>query len=59
MSKPCEEYITTGLWDYDFKIEFQSDDTTGNYLRVPLATFAANSDQSGTCVIYVEYLDSQ
>lgn len=28
-------------------------------MRVPLASFAANSELSGTCVIYVEYLDSR
>jgi hypothetical protein len=29
-----------------------------NYIRVPLATFAANVEaEKGACVIFVEYLD--
>jgi len=54
---PCEDYQDTGLWDYDFRIQFDTvfDD---NYIRVPLASFAANSETiNGQCVIYVEMLD--
>ena len=50
---PCEDYQDTGLWDYDFRIQFYTvfDD---NYIRVPLASFAANSETlNGQCVIYV------
>lgn len=40
LSKSCQEYTASELWDYEFKIQF-SDST--NYLRVPLSTFAADS----------------
>lgn len=54
LTKTCESYRNSGLWDYDFKIKFKAQD---NYLRVPLATFAANYDQEGgVCAIFVEYL---
>lgn len=48
-----------GLWDYDFKIMFKNQ--VGNsYVRVPLATFAANYDQEGgVCVVFVEFLDAR
>lgn len=58
LSNPCSYYQSTGLWDYDFKIQFQTNQDS-NYLRVPLATFAADYEQEGgVCVVFVEYLDS-
>jgi hypothetical protein len=58
LPRTCESYTASGLWDFDFKIKFETTFDT-NYLRVPLATFAANSDlESGNCAIFVEYLDS-
>lgn len=46
------------MWDLDFKIQFDTSEDE-NYLRVPLATFAANYEQEGgVCVIFVEYLDT-
>lgn len=55
LSRPCAEYQASGLWDYTFKVMF---DGSTSYLRVPLATFAANSDiEGGVCVIYAEYLN--
>jgi len=56
LSHPCEYYNAKGLWDYDFKIQFEtnSDDM---YMRVPLASFAANYEaEGGVCAIFVEYL---
>jgi len=45
-----------GLWDYTFKARFQNALDT-NYIRIPLATFAANYEaEGGVCVIFVEYL---
>lgn len=59
LTSPCSYYATTGLWDYDFKIQFTTN-SDSNYIRVPLASFAANYDQEGGfCVIFVEYLDAQ
>lgn len=59
LSNPCDYYASTGLWDYDFKIKF-GHSSTETYLRVPLATFAANSDKDGgVCVIFVEFLDDR
>jgi hypothetical protein len=57
LSNPCAYYNDKGLWDFDFKVEFGVT-TDGNYIRVPLATFAANYDaEGGVCVIFVEYLN--
>lgn len=57
LANPCDYYYSKGLWDYDFKIKFVTQGDT-NYIRVPLASFAANYDQEGgVCVIFVEYLD--
>jgi hypothetical protein len=41
LSSPCEYYNKVNLWDYDFKIQFNTTEDE-NYLRVPLASFAAN-----------------
>jgi len=41
LAKSCDYYNKYNLWDYDFKIQFQTSSDT-KYLRVPLATFAAN-----------------
>lgn len=57
LSNPCSHYKDTGLWDYDFKLKFNSEDDE-NYLRVPLATFAADYVPENACVIFAEYLDS-
>lgn len=56
LSGPCEDFTDSGIWDYHFKIRFnQSNDD--NYIRVPLASFAANrEDLNGQCAIYVEML---
>ena len=57
MANTCEHYDQYGLWDYDFKIFFDSGSTY--YTRVPLSTFASNYEMSnGLCTIFVEYLDS-
>jgi len=59
LANTCDYYEPKGLWEYDFKIKFttQSDN---NYIRVPLASFAANHIQNnGLCVIFVEYLLDQ
>ena len=47
------------MWDLDFKIEFGDGSVEGsNYIRVPLASFAANYEAAGgVCAIFVEYLD--
>lgn len=59
LSSPCSHYADTGLWDYDFKIAFTSNGGS-SFMRVPLATFAANSDlEGGLCAIFVEYLDDR
>jgi len=59
LPRTCDAYQPSGLWDFDFKIMFEDVNTSGQYMRVPLATFAANSDaEGGNCVIFVEYLDS-
>lgn len=59
LARTCDAYTASGLWDYDFKIKF-STSLDSNYIRVPLATFAANFEaEGGVCVIFVEYLDSQ
>jgi len=56
LSNPCSVYKSFGLWDYDFKIQFEED---SNYIRVPLASFAADFDEEGgVCVIFVEYLNT-
>lgn len=56
LSNPCDYYNKYNLWDYDFKIQFQTNQDDF-YLRVPLATFAANYDaEGGVCVVFVEYL---
>lgn len=57
LANECSYYRSTGLWDYDFKVKFTSAGTE-DYLRVPLASFAANyAEEGGVCVIFVEYLD--
>lgn len=57
MANTCEHYDRYGLWNYDFKIMF--DTGADNYMRVPLSTFASNYEMSnGLCTIFVEYLDS-
>lgn len=59
LTSPCEYYKDMGVWDYDFKVKFTSD-TDENYIRVPLATFAANYEiENNVCVIFVEYLDER
>jgi len=58
LANPCAHYTASGLWNYDFKIMFSSDTVTGNYIRVPLATFSNNyAQEDGICVIFVEYLN--
>jgi len=58
LTNPCDYYRDMGLWDYDFQMNFTHSDDD-NYIRVPLATFAANyADEGGVCVIFVEYLDA-
>lgn len=55
LSRPCASY--PDLWEYDFKVRWHNSNDT-NYLRVPLATFAANYEQEGgVCVVFVEFLD--
>lgn len=57
LPQTCDAYSSTGLWDYDFKIKF-STDADREYIRVPLAAFAANYvSDNGLCGIFVEYLD--
>lgn len=58
LSRPCSEYSAWGVWDYSFKVNFVDHDGSSAYLRIPLATFATDSDSKGVCVLYVEYLDS-
>jgi hypothetical protein len=43
LPRTCESYTTSGLWNFDFKIKFETN-LDSKYLRVPLATFAANFD---------------
>jgi hypothetical protein len=58
LSQPCAYYSAKGLWDYSFKMSMDTGADL-NYIRVPLATFAANYDaEGGVCVLFVEYLDS-
>lgn len=57
MPSPCSDY--TGFADYTFLFNFT--DSNGNYLRVPLATFATNVRSSGgvtQCNLEIAYLDS-
>ena len=50
----CDNYES--LWNtYSFKVQFGADGTS--YLNIPLATFATNYENLGSCVIFVEYLD--
>lgn len=57
LPRTCDKYTASGLWNFDFKIQFDTN-LDSLYMRVPLATFAANFDQEdGNCVIFVEYLD--
>lgn len=57
MSQTCDKY--PNLWNYDFQIQWDTD-ADYNYIRVPLASFAANYEEvGGVCVIFVEYLDSE
>ena len=59
LSSTCDAYTSMGLWDYDFKINFDNADTD-TYIRVPLASFAANSEaEGGFCAIFVEFLDDR
>jgi hypothetical protein len=63
LADTCDTYNSMGLWQYDFKIQFQTD-SDDNYIRVPLSTFANNTlpgaegQFPGVCVIFVEYLYS-
>lgn len=57
LTRPCKDY--TKLWEYDFRLRFKTD-ADPNYVRVPLATFAAdyhNDKGAEVCVVFVEYLD--
>lgn len=57
MTQTCDAYKAMGLWDYDFRIKFNTG-ATDDYIFVPLASFAGNFDQEGgVCVIFVEYLE--
>jgi len=57
LANKCSYYNKMGLWDYDFRLRFQTSEDS-NYIRVPLASFAANYDAAGgVCVVFVEYLD--
>lgn len=59
LTNQCSYYQNTGLWNYDFKVAFETQGDV-NYIRIPLATFAANSDlDGGLCAIFVEFLDSR
>ena len=57
LTQKCSAYRKMGLWDFDFRIQF--DNSAENYLRVPLATFAADYEKENACVIFVEYLDDR
>jgi hypothetical protein len=57
LANTCDYYQSLGLWNMDFKILFTSASGSGTYLRVPLATFASNTAEPNSCVIYVEYLE--
>jgi len=58
LANPCAYYYDKGLWDYDFKLMFNNTDNSVQYLRIPLATFAANyEEEGGLCAIFVEFLD--
>jgi hypothetical protein len=53
LARPCEYY--SSLWLFSFKAQFSN--TYENYIRIPLATFAANYEpEGGVCAIFVEYL---
>lgn len=54
MTKSCDNYPE--LWKYDIKLAFGSDDNL-NYIRVPIATFAADYEAIGACALFVEFLD--
>ena len=57
LANTCDYYTDKGLWEYDFKLQFNTT-SDNNYIRVPLATFAANHvENNGACVIFVEYLN--
>lgn len=59
LTSTCDKYASMGLWDYDFKIKFGHAETD-TYIRVPLASFAANfEDEGGVCAIFVEFLDDR
>lgn len=59
LSDTCDAYASMGLWDYDFKMQFGHAETD-TYIRVPLASFAANSElDGGFCAIFVEFLDDR
>lgn len=58
MPAPCADYES--FVDYTFLFNF-TDSTNGNYMRVPLATFATNVKGSGgvtQCHVEITYLDS-
>ena len=58
LANPCDYYRTKGLWDYNFKVKFSTNEDD-YYFRIPLASFAANYEQEGgVCVIFVEFLDA-
>lgn len=58
LANQCDYYRDKGLWDYNFKVKFNTNEDD-YYFRIPLATFAANYEQEGgACAIFVEYLDA-
>jgi len=58
LANTCDHYQAMGLWDFDFKLRFNTT-SDSNYIRVPLATFAANHEANeGLCAIFVEYLEA-
>ena len=59
LPQTCDYYNDKGLWEYDFRIKFESnDETNDNYFRIPLSNFASNFQfDGGLCAIFVEFLD--
>jgi hypothetical protein len=55
LANTCDYYQSFGLWNLDFRILFTGG-VDAQVLRVPLASFASNTAEPGSCVIYVEYL---
>jgi hypothetical protein len=54
----CAAWNAYGLWDYDFKIQFASQDSASAYIRVPLSNFAWDDDDQDLCAIFVHYMPS-